>query len=97
MIFKIHKTSEGRKVVAICDNNLIGKTFKEGKLKLDLDSDFYKGKDMGEERLKREISDANILNIVGEKSIKFVRELKIVNLDNVIKIKGIPHVQLILS
>ncbi|MEM3527597.1 MAG: DUF424 family protein, partial [Candidatus Bathyarchaeia archaeon] len=32
-----------QKLVAVCDSNLIGKTFREGKLKLEVTSKFYEG------------------------------------------------------
>jgi MoaA/NifB/PqqE/SkfB family radical SAM enzyme len=46
---KIHK-HEKSTIVAICDKELVGKTFSEGKRKLDLKTyaDFYKGKQVSE-------------------------------------------------
>jgi hypothetical protein len=44
MIAKIHKTFDGRNVLAVCDSDLLGKKFEEKDLQIDLNSDFYKGK-----------------------------------------------------
>jgi len=51
MIIKIHKSPDGKKVVALCDSNLLGKVFEQDKVQLDLRSDFYKG----EEKQEKEI------------------------------------------
>ncbi len=40
MIVNIHKTSDGRRIIAVCDSELIGKKFEEHNLQLDLTSNF---------------------------------------------------------
>jgi uncharacterized protein len=97
MIVKIHKTPDKRKVVAICDNELIGQKFEEGKLQLDLSSDFYKGEDKSEEEVLELIKGSYIINVVGEKSIGFCLKLKILNETDIIKIKNIPHAQAVMG
>lgn len=97
MIVKVHKTQDGRKIVAICDNDLIGKKFGEGNLQLDLSSSFYRGEEMSEEGIIRLIESSYIVNIVGEKSIKLAIKWGIVDKGNIIKIKNIPQVQAILG
>ena len=97
MIVKIHKTQDGRKVVAICDNDLIGKKFEEGKLQLDLNSSFYKGEEMSEERVIELVKGSCIINMVGEKSTGFALKLGVVSKKDIIKIKNIPHAQAILE
>lgn len=96
MIVKIHKTAEGRKIVAICDNNLIGKRFEEGKLQLDLNSAFYKGKEMGKEEVKELLKEPCIVNIVGEESVNFALQAGIANKKDVLRISNIPHVEAII-
>ena len=97
MIVKVHKTQDGRKIVAICDDELIGKKFEEGKLQLDLNSSFYKGKELEEGELTELIKDSYVVNIVGKKSMDFALKLGIVDKKNIIKIKNIPHAQAILE
>jgi len=97
MIVKIHKTRDGRKVIAICDDELIGKRFEEGKLQLDLSSSFYKGEEKSEKEIIEMIGGAYIVNVVGEKSVSSVIKSGIVSKDNVIRIKNVPHVQAILE
>jgi len=47
MIVKSHSTGDGRKVIAICDDSLLGKKFEEGDKQLDLTSEFYQGQKKG--------------------------------------------------
>lgn len=97
MIVKVHKTPDRRKIIAICDSDLIGKKFEEGKLQLDLSSGFYKGGEMGEEEAIGLIKGSYIVNMVGEKSISFGLKLGVVDKKKVIRIKNIPHAQAILG
>ena len=87
---KIHKS-----IVAVCDEELIGKEFKEGKLSLKVSERFYKGEKKSEEEVKDIIMNATNLNIVGKKSIKIALDLGIINKDSIITIKDIPHAQII--
>jgi len=92
MHIKIHKKL-GRGVVAVCDDDLIGKSFEENGLSLDVKPDFY----MGEKKTKEEIKDilinATNINIVGKESVSLCLELGIITKENITKIKGIPHAQ----
>lgn len=97
MIVKVHKTQDGRKIVAICDNDLIGKKFGEGNLQLDLSSSFYQGEEMSEKGVMESVKGCYVVNIVGEKSIKLAIKWGIVDKGNIIKIKNIPQVQAILG
>ena len=51
---------------------------------------------MYEEELKELIKDAYVLNLVGEKSIKFALENKLIEKEHIIKVKGVPHAQAVI-
>ncbi len=97
MIVKVHKTEDGRKILAICDNNLIGKKFEEGKMQLDLSSGFYRGEEMSEKELEGLVKGSYIANIVGKKSVKLMVKWGIAKKKRVIKIRNVPHAQAILE
>lgn len=89
------KVSESyRNVVAICDEELIGKRFEEEKFQLDVKENFFKEKKVSEEELIKIIRNMSIedatFNIVGEKSIKTALKVGIISEDSIGKIKGIP-------
>jgi len=80
--------------VAICDSELIGKTFEQGNLQLEVKESFFKGDEVSEEELREIINDMSVedatFNIVGEKSVKLALEEGIIHKDCIKKIQGIP-------
>jgi len=92
MHVKIHRSY--RKVVAVCDNDLIGKKFEEGKKQLDVRESFYSGDEFDVERVKEimkgEAADDSTFNIVGEESVKIALESGIIVEGNVGRVDGVP-------
>ena len=91
---KVFRHREGV-VLAICDPELIGKKFREGKRKLEVSAKFYKGQLVSVEEAINMIAKADIINIVGVKVIGELLKRKIIPEDAVISIGGVPHIQLI--
>jgi hypothetical protein len=95
MLVKLHKKDK-RTIVAVCDKDLIGKLLEESGKQLDLRSDFYKG----EERSVQEIGDlmrnADGVNLVGEEAIALGLQEGVIEKEQVMKVKGIPHAQAVL-
>lgn len=83
-----------RDVVAVCDKELLGKTFEEGNFQLDVKESFYKGKIVSEKEAVEIIRDMALedstFNIVGEKAINTAIKAGIIDSDSVGKIHGIP-------
>lgn len=96
MIVKIHKR-EDRTVVAVCDSDLVGRKFEEGDKQLDLTSDFYKGEERDDKEVGDIIRNADILNLVGENSVKLGLQEEVITKDHIITIAGIPHAQAIIA
>lgn len=95
MYIKIHKNYD-RSVIAICDKELVGKKFSEGKLYLDVSERFYKGEEKSEEEIEKILNEACNVNFVGEKSIKLGVKMGLIQQENIITIKEVPHAQFIL-
>lgn len=91
MIIKKHVTS-GSCILAICDNNLLGKTIKEGNKEMEISKQFYEGTETKEDVLAS-IREGAIFNIVGDESIKFALQNTIITKDNIKKIGGVPYAQ----
>lgn len=96
MIVNVHKTQDGKKIVAICDEDLIGKKFVEKNIQLDLSSNFYNGERKSEDEIIKILDDAYIVNMVGKNSVNLGKKTGIILENNVIYVKGIPHAQAIL-
>ena len=93
MIVKEHVTADNRLILTVCDKEIIGKKFETNDLKLDLSSDFYKGKEKTENEIVKLFPAAYMINLIGQKSVKLGLKSKIISEKDVIKIKDIPYVQ----
>ena len=82
-------------LIGACDEKLIGKKFTDGKFQIDVSKEFYDGERISPEILKKYLEDATIANLVGEETIKCAVELGLVDPECVIKIKGVPHAQMV--
>ncbi len=92
MFVKIHKSND-RNIVAICDEDLIGKEISEGDINLMITERFYKGDKLSKEEIIKIMKNSLNLNIVGKKSIKLALDNNIIEKDSIIKINKIPHAQ----
>jgi len=92
MFLKIHESY--RKIVAVCDSDIIGKTFTEGIKEIEVRENFFKGKEKNKEEVLKILQDLNqedaTFNIVGEKSVQTALEAGILDKHGVMKIKGVP-------
>ena len=83
-----------REIVAICDSELLGKKFEEGRFQLDIKENFYKGKEANENEIleimdKFSKKDATF-NLVGQKSIELGLKAGIISQEEIGEIKGTP-------
>lgn len=91
--FKVHE-SQNRKVLAVCDKDIIGKILEDNQFYFDVKESFYKGEEITSDGLKKIIHDFDNINLIGKKSVRVVISEKIASEKNVIRIKNIPHVQI---
>lgn len=91
---KIHE-SEFRKLIAICDSDIIGKKFEDEKLQLDVKHSFYNGEIKSEKEILKLIKkwavENSTFNIVGRESVNLCVLAKLIDAKGVIEISGIPH------
>ncbi|HIP74796.1 MAG TPA: DUF424 domain-containing protein [Thermococcus paralvinellae] len=85
---------QGEILLAACDEELIGKTFREGELKLEVKERFYKGELRDVEELEKLLEEATIANLVGERCVGKAIELGYVDKNRVLHIQGVPHAQM---
>ena len=96
MIVNVHKTQDGKKIVAICDEGLVGKKFKEKNVQLDLSSEFYNGEKKSEEDILKLLDDAYIVNMAGKNAVDLGKKAGIVLEENILYVQKIPYTQAIL-
>jgi hypothetical protein len=91
---KIYK--QGKDVlIGACDENLIGKKFVDGKFQIDVSREFYEGKRVNTEALKKYLEDATIANLVGKKTVNCAIKMELVDPKCIMRIKGVPHAQMV--
>ena len=85
--------SAGGTVVAACDKEVLGRTFSEGDLQLEVKEDFYCGelKD-----LLAVLRDATMANFSGNRVVGYAVSQGLIDEKSVLVIGGIKHAQLVL-
>ena len=79
-------------LVAACDEDILGRTFRERGLKIEVSS-FYEGDVVTEDVLLAHLQLATIGNFVGKETIEAVTRGGFVAEDGVLWIDGVPHAQ----
>jgi len=92
MFIKIHKAY--RQVVAVCDSDIIGKVFEEGKAVLNLRDNFYRGDEKNSQETIEIIQDLAkedaTFNIAGKEAVKCALEAGIISEEGIKTVQGIP-------
>jgi hypothetical protein len=82
-------------LVAACDCELLGKSFSEDELRLDVPERFYGGEKVDARLLVEVLSLATIGNLVGPETVGAAVEAGLVDPECVIRVQGIPHAQMV--
>ncbi|WP_258083003.1 DUF424 domain-containing protein [Thermococcus thermotolerans] len=85
---------QGEVLLAACDEELLGKTFREGELRLEVKERFYKGELVDENTLGAMLEEATIANLTGERCVRKAIELGYIDETRVLRIQGVPHAQM---
>ena len=95
MFVKIHR-NERDTILAACDEDLVGKTFREDNKRLDVSEIFYRGESVEREMLVERMKNVTIMNLVGDEVVAIAIEEGYATEDSVIQVDGIKHVQVVL-
>ncbi|WP_435063339.1 DUF424 domain-containing protein [Halobaculum sp. EA56] len=91
------ETPEGT-LVAVCDADVLGETFEDGAVTLEVTEEFY-GSDDAEhgdaDAVVRGLYDADTANLVGEDCVGVAVEEGVVDADRVLEVDGTLHAQLL--
>jgi hypothetical protein len=82
-------------LVAACDAGLLGETFRQGRMKLEVNTQFYGGALCTVEKAMEALAEADIANLVGETTIKAAVDKGLVDPEAVIYFGAVPHVQIV--
>ncbi len=82
-------------LVACCDEDISGKTFEEDELILEVRESFYCDKILEGRDVCSLLRKATILNLVGEEIVKLAISEGIILEQSVMRVKGVPHAQMV--
>ncbi len=88
--------AESQFIVSVCDEDILGKCFREDNKILDLKkhANFYKGTKTDINEVKNSVKRATVLNLVGENIIKEAINNNWCDEENILYIAGIPQIQI---
>ncbi|MBI2530016.1 MAG: DUF424 domain-containing protein [Candidatus Diapherotrites archaeon] len=82
-------------VFACCDRELAGKMLKQGEIAFRVDEEFYGNRKTDGKELAKALKENANINLVGKKAVGVALREGIISGNDIIKICGIPHVQII--
>ncbi len=89
---KIHE-HKPHYMIALCDENLLGKTLKKGEVKFVISEEFYGGSLVDPKDCLQHFERATIANLVGQQAVQLAIDAGYVHKNAVIYIEGHPHAQ----
>jgi len=81
-------------VTALCDEDIIGKTFEDEKRRLEVSERFYKGELVDEKEVIEILQEGKNLNLVGNKVVSIALKIGIVKEEDIIIIGEVKHAQI---
>lgn len=82
-------------MLACCDNELLGKSFRERGVEIKVSESFYGNVEISKDEALRMLKEANSVNLLGNESVKLAIDEKIVSKSEVVKVAGLEHVVII--
>ncbi|VVB71731.1 Uncharacterised protein [uncultured archaeon] len=87
---------QGREVfIAVCDCDILGKSFREGHLHVEVSPDFFGGSLASVSDVEGALASATMANFVGCKTVEHAIRLGYVERDNVLSIDGVLYAQMV--
>jgi hypothetical protein len=94
-MFKFRVYRSGREVLlAACDQELLGRELRDGKLRLKVSEGFYGTEVIAAPQLLAQLRACTIANLVGERAVGLAVEQGYVASEHVLWIEGVPHAQM---
>jgi len=95
IIVKIHVRG-GERLLAACDEELLGRTFTGDGVRLKVSEIFYRGETISEAAFRERMKSVTVMNLVGERTVTIAQEEGYVSKDMIITIDGVKHAQAVM-
>jgi len=80
-------------LVTVCDEQLLGMTLEEGKIKFNVSKEFYGGDLVDTSTCIKYLKNATVANMIGKNTVEAAISAGLVHKDAVLYIQGHPHAQ----
>lgn len=80
--------------INICDEALIGKTLKEGKLQMQISRDYFGGQIVAPEQALKMMKESSIINLAGEQAVSIAISNNMGAKEAVRLIQGVPFLMI---
>ena len=91
---RVHKGQDDT-ILAACDEDILGQTFRGDGMRITVSERFYRDETVSEETFIEFMEKVTIMNLVGERVIALAIEKGYVSKDNVLDIGGVKHAQVV--
>jgi len=91
MFYVKKHSANGESILAVCDKEVLGKTFKQDDLMVSASKAFYEGSLASEKEVVKLMKDAGNINLLGEKTVSLAIQHDIVDEQNTLNIAGTSH------
>ncbi|NLU45526.1 MAG: DUF424 family protein [Euryarchaeota archaeon] len=92
---RIH-VHENDRILAACDEDILGMTFRGGGARITVSERFYCGESVSEETFLERTRSASVINMVGNAVIGVAVREGLVSADCVMDIGGVKHAQVVM-
>lgn len=82
-------------MLAVCDEDVLGKSVSEGSLEFKVSESFYKDEKCGSRKIVWLSREATIINAVGKNIVNILIGEGFVDAKSILKIQGLPMAQMI--
>lgn len=91
MYVKIHTSTTGRTIIAVCDDAILGKSFTGNGMQIMVSEHFYKGDYTTKEETATILKRDADFNLVGTETITLGLALGIITNEHLLTIGDVPH------
>ncbi len=92
---KIH-VHENERILAACDEEILGMTFRGDGIKIKVSETFYGGEAITEDTFIERTKSVTIMNLVGNRVVEKAIEEGLVSKDNIMIIGDVKHAQVVI-
>lgn len=83
-------------ILAACDEDILGMTFRGDGMKITVNESFYKGEALGKDAFVERMKSVSVMNLVGNEVVAIALEEGYVSPDSVVEIGGVKHAQVVM-